>query len=204
MNDGGLMTKITSDDFRKAFICTWAEESADGRMAERPYERGGNWTRLMLGDGGFLSKVSAKLGPATGDSNVGHVREVYTVDFLIRGGKDTFRENLCYPSGIYAIVEHELGFDLEEEMWKLLHWRCPLKVLITYDWSEDEKSRSLKKRCWLDEKLRASWWMLDEVEKFQGKDSASYLVLIGDRKSENGRIYQWRFASDNERKPSAL
>jgi hypothetical protein len=198
------MPKISADDFLRAFAGTWAEERADGRMAECPYEPGGNWTKLMLGGGGFLSKVVEKLGPVTGDRSMGYVREIYTVDFVIRGGKDIFRQGLCYPSCIYALIEHELGFDVEEEMWKLLHWRCPLKVLITYDWSQDEKSRSTNKRSWLEGKLQVLWGMLDDVESFQGPDSACYIFLIGDREKEDGPISRWRFASNHERNPSVL
>ena len=35
-------------------------------------------------------------------------------------------------------IEHENGFDVETEMWKLAHWRSDLSVLVFYDFAEIE------------------------------------------------------------------
>ena len=60
------------------------------------------------------------------------------------GGEELFKNNLWYPSKLHVLIEHEHGESIEEEMWKLLFLRAPLKVLIFYDWDEAKKTKEEK------------------------------------------------------------
>jgi|SRR5277367_5945029 len=185
------MAQISPEQFLHAYAKTWR---AGADRITLPLGPSDAWTSLMLNHNGFLWRVAEEL--RKGDETFAYRRELYTVDAVILGGNDLFRTGLCYPSAVHVLIEHELGYYVEEEMWKLLHWRCPLKVLITYDWPEDEKDKSATKRSWLHVKIEKLRCMRDEVEKFQGEEPrTSYLFLIGDRKSSNTPVCHWRYAS---------
>ena len=85
-----------------------------------------------------------------------------------------------YPPWMEVLIECENNYETTEyEMWKLLRFRSPLKVLVTYDWSERAKRNphrvnALKKK--LDE-LEALAREIDgsckEVEEME------YLIVTG-------------------------
>ena len=100
------------------------------------------WTSFMLGNKecprGFLHAVGARLKLSV-DKNWFYLDCVFYREEpnLIK------REGAIYPARLDAIVEHENGESVEEEMWKLLMWRAPLKVLIFYDYSEAERANNV-------------------------------------------------------------
>ena len=111
------------------------------------------------------------------------------------GGKDLFRDRLLYPSQLLVLIEHENFSNVEEEMWKLIFWRCPLKVLIFYDWNEYEKESTPKRRNWLPEKLKTLRSMLDDVDAASVEpDSAEYLFLVGNWEKPDGHVH-WRWTT---------
>jgi hypothetical protein len=185
------MPKINAEQFREAFAKVWQENR--GRTAVplypcRPY------TQMMVGDGGILSTVADQFKLI--DQDILYHRELYTVDAVILGGCDVFRMDLCYPSSIYALIEHETAYYPEEEMWKLLHWRCPLKIIIMYDWSDEEKRTRVGRRSWMENKITILRKMRDQIYKFQGDEpDTDYLFLIGYREVSDGPITRWSYAS---------
>ena len=183
--------KITAEQFLDAFRKQWKEE--DQEEIIQLYSSNGDWTEFMLGSitgnrigNVFLNRVAKRLS-MTMD------REWYKLDCVYYDressqipGKDR------YPACLDAIIEHENDGDVEYEMYKLLLFRSPLKVLIFYDWREDEMKTSEQKRNWLNSKLRELFRMGSEIEvRWPEADDAEYLFLVGNRAGE-GDMPRWR------------
>ena len=114
-------------EFRKAFKQEWGERIADPAGHERiarAYQGDGSWTGFMLGSKespcGFLHAVGARLNRSVS-------KNWYTLDCVFYREEPNLIEWGTYPAGLDVIVEHENGGRVEEEMWKLLMWRAPLK-----------------------------------------------------------------------------
>lgn len=186
------MKKIFARDFCRVFIEVWNERIAMPDLAmDDHYASSSEFTQDILDRNGMLSMVCKKLSSLT-EKPLFYTREWYTVDALFIGGEDTYGRELGYPSEIHTVIEHENASDVETEMWKLLHWRCPLKVLIFYDFNEANKairSRSV----WLQEKLDALRKMYQAVDVFfPDAEGTEYLIIVGNR-DEAGQI-RWRQA----------
>ena len=189
------MSRISAGRFLDAFAKAW---QLNRHRMVLPLYPCPPYTELMLGDGGFLSVVTDQFKAI--DENIFYHRELYYVDAVILGGRDVFRTGLCYPSAVYALIEHETAAYPEEEMWKLLHWRCPLKVLIMYDWSDEERRSSVGKQSWMENKVASLQRMRDQVDEFQGDEAdVTYLFLIGGREASDGPVTRWRYASSADR-----
>ena len=81
-------------------------------------------------------------------------------------------------------------------MWKLLIFRSPLKILIFYDYLEDEK-RTEKKQHWLQNKLVDLLKMGKEVDaRCQEAENTEYLFLIGNRDTK-WQLPKWRYLTVN-------
>ncbi len=196
------MTKFLVEQFLDAFVEEWETVRAETSSSDLcPYTDLPRWTEFMMGITGVLSRVAKRL--RTIDSGMQYRREVYTIDGLFVGGRDLFRSDLDYPSAIHVLIEHEMGENVEEEMWKLIFWRAPLKVLIIYDWAEDEKV-NISRQSWLPNKLRALSDMLEAVNEFHGEGlGTSYLFVIGIRREGLGSV-TWTWASNLALQPTPL
>lgn len=188
------MKQITANHFLRAFSGQW--ESArvkQGVGLEHLYGDTKAWTAFMLGEEGFLRDVMMQLQVQVPDLR--YMREWYTVDALYVGGENLFRENLSYASKVHTLIEHERGEFVEEEMWKIVHWRSPLKVLIMYDYSDREKTTVLR-REWLALKLRKLREMLAKVSEFHSESSETEYVFIVGRQVDLSSKIDWRWTSD--------
>jgi hypothetical protein len=104
---------------------------------------------------------------------------------------------------IHALIEHERNYDPEVEMWKLIHWRSPLKVLMFYDWAESEKVTTDRQQ-WVSSKLTRFGEMLSTVNTFHPEAiSTQYLYLVGSRPGEGTHV-EWIWASNNSSQPTPL
>ena len=179
--------KITADEFVDAFTKEWEVFSVERNVSGiTPFEARGNWTLQMTTENGFLHRVMRRLNAA--GRELEYRMEWYKVDALYVGGEDIYGRNLTYPSEVHAIIEHEFDENLETEMWKLIHWRCPLKVIINYDWAESEKT-STSRKAYRGEKLRKLWTMLAAVNAFYPEaGNAEYLVLMATRDTTDSKI----------------
>lgn len=195
------MSRITAEQFRKAFGQVWAEHVDSSRdQIFEAYAGSTSWTRLMLDYGGLLNEVMNRVSGDLGDMR--YYKELYTLDAAMVGGENLFRDHLNYPSRIYAAVEHENGFNIEEEMWKLIYWRIPLKVLVFYDWTEQEKTRESRRR-WVEQKLETLRDMLDKTNRGPlGVDAAEYLFLIGGKSLDGTPTWSW--ASNDQVQPTGF
>lgn len=195
------MNRITAEQFREAFGCVWTElVNEDRDKVFEAYAGNSAWTRFILDDGGLLNKVMNRVA---GNLNpLKYYKELYTIDAAMVGGEDLFRERLKYPSRIYVAVEHENGFNVEEEMWKLIYWRIPLKVLVFYDWTEQDKTCESRRR-WVDQKLETLGDMLEKANRGPlGADAAEYLFLIGGKSADGTPTWSW--ASNSQMQPASL
>jgi len=172
--------QIQPNNFLEAFKNEWCSlVEKNPQEISGVYRDSKRWTSYMLGKDGFLSKVMARLDK--NESALEYKREYYTLDALYVGGEDLFRENKTYPSQLQVLIEHEQGDNIEEEMWKLIFWRSPLKVIIFYDWNEYEKSTNAR-MVWLDNKLKKLVDMLDKANAyFPENEKTNYLFIIGNR-----------------------
>lgn len=151
------------------------------------------WTAYMMRHDGVIADVGRRL--ASHVPSLEYSTEVYTVDAMFVGGRDLYQERLCYPSTILTLIEHEQGMHPEEEMWKLIFWRSPLKVLIMYDWDDVEVTKSDRDN-WLYQKLSKLTDMLNTSNHDHGVDRESeYLFLVG--KMNNEKSILWRYSSTN-------
>ena len=151
------------------------------------------WPDFMLSYRGFLNHIMRRI-PCQ-DSKLIYWKELYTIDAVYVSGEDLLgRKELSYPKGLQVIIKHENGDHPEEEMWKLLYWRSPLKVLIFYDYHEYQKKQDEKKKTWLKERLEKFTKMLINVETFFKENvSTEYLFIIGNQETVGGTI-NWRAA----------
>ena len=191
---------VKSDEFRNAFKNEWNNQ-VEGKLQEisRIYSDAKRWTSFMLEEGGFLSKVMAGLDPA--GTELVYKREYYTLDALYVGGEDLFRKNKTYPSELNVLIEHEQGDNIEEEMWKLIFWRSPLKVIIFYDWGKFKKTTPARK-IWLDEKLKKLGDMLDKANEYYPENTdTEYLFIIGSQ-IEKDQLPCWKWASYKKLQPT--
>lgn len=184
---------MTPESFYSAFVTEWNAAIASAEIHNgQPFEDKRAWTSFMLRTGGFLNRVMERL--STPEWPMYYRKEWYTVDALYVGGNDLFQSELSYPSSVKVLIEHELGDNVEEEMWKLLHWRAPLKVIIFYDWSEQEKTTEAR-RLWANNKVEKLQEMLQTVNEVFAENSATeYLFMIAGRTEANGPI-TWRSVS---------
>lgn len=196
------MKMIPATAFIEAFGSEWdaSTNETDG-FAPPEYEHSETWTKYMLASNGFLNRVLNRLKYI--QPSLRYAQEWYKLDALFLGGTDLFGTDLWYPSEVHVYIEHEQGDNPEHEMWKLIHWRAPLKVLIFYDWNEYEKTTDLR-TSWLDNKLKMFSQMISTVASFfEENQETEYLFLIGNRKIEHGEV-TWRWASNNRLQPTAF
>ena len=183
---------ITVDSFTEAFDQEWCErirdEAACDRIA-RAYQCDGTWTDFMLGKkgqrDGFLDSVGKRLNRYVG-------KEWYYLDCVLYQGASQLIGYGVYPAGCDVIIEHENNNDVEQEMWKQLMWRSPLKVLIFYDWPEYKREEDPDKGRWLDRKICELRTMAEQTRCWWPENEATeYLLVVGCIPS-GGDLPRWR------------
>lgn len=194
---------INSEQFLQVFRDEWNSlMSASQQTILDIYPHKKDWTLFMLRNGGFLMRVMERLNAQGADLE--YRSEYYTIDALYVSGTDLFREHRTYPSELHVLIEHENGDNIEEEMWKLIFWRAPLKVIIFYDWNEYEKPTSALKQSWLKGKLKKLVEMRNTVNEFYPENQKTeYLLIFGNREYENQMI-RWQWVSDHQTEPKLL
>ena len=127
--------KVTTERFCNEFREQWnveKEKNTDGIL--NAYKEDRTWTDFMLNmEVGFLFQLSQKLGLKMD-------KEWYTMDCVYYEETPNLYDKGFYPACLHVYIEHENGDSVEEEMWKLLLFRSPLKVLIFYDYPEYAKN----------------------------------------------------------------
>ncbi len=192
---------ITIDMFIEAFKEVWEEFLSEEREhISNIYSSNEKWTNFMLcGNDSFLARVTDNLKSI---DDLIYWEELYNIDASIVSGLNDNGEDLVgyksllYPSKIYALIEHENAGAPEEEVWKLAYRRCPLKVVIFYDFHEDEK-RTENQKNWVSTKLNRFIRIIDTINEHCGDEPESeYLFIIG---NTSGGIPKWRYVKGKGR-----
>ena len=107
-------------------------------------------------------------------------------------------EKFFSPLIMDVIIEHENDCDIEKEMWKLLMFRSPLKVLVCYDYDENEKTNDKTIVKWLKNKLDKLADMARQIdENWKEAEDTEYLIVIGNRNADNKIIWKFKKLSEN-------
>ena len=198
MQMGKQRKKVSARRFRQMFAKLWNEEVGGNREAIlEAYQDNTNWTEYMLAtnqtpcEDTFLGRLSERMELAM-------VREQLRLDaiFHSQDQDNVLRINpsVKFPACMNVIIEHENGEYVEREMWKLLMIRSPLKVLMFYDYREDEKTTDERKRTWLKKKLeKLLEWCRHVDSVWPESRNAEYLFLVGNRTTAEA-MPVWRFA----------
>ena len=175
---------MRAEEFKQAFLESWRDWTGDDEGRERAITAWQGypaaWTPFMLGETaddssvGFLQAVGEKLNRSVW-------REYYKLDCVFYRKEPDLVYGHGYPAGLDAIIEHENNEWPEEEWWKLQNWRAPLKVLIFYDYSDEQKLDNVKKANWLVSKLEKLTDMTRKMhDRWPGrKDDDDYLIVVG-------------------------
>lgn len=207
------MQPITAEAFAQAFHTAWQEACAfdrPGLMAS--YAGCREYTRRMLeSDTAIITRTFSLLRDRVGaDPTLALRHQWYTLDAVLIAGTNLFGQDMSYPSRLEALIEHENGDNWEEEMWKLLFWRAPLKVLIGYDYCEADYAHACKidgeartKGDWLPHKISKLRDMHQTVTAWHPESNTQYLLLVGNkaRRDLEGDV-QWRWCRLDQ--PGAL
>ena len=102
--------------------------------------------------------------------------------------------NEGYPYHLDAVIEHENAKHPENEMWKLMLLRSPLKVIIFYDHCKVDLSDKLTELKKMLEKANAA---------FPENKKTEYLFIIGAGEVK-GEPLKWRRASHKKLSPQNL
>ncbi|MDA0841263.1 MAG: hypothetical protein O3B01_31875 [Planctomycetota bacterium] len=192
------MRPISIPEFLQAFSEEWSAQLSEHRdCLLHAYSQRTTWTSYMLREDGVLHKVMLRLLSNRGcpETSLRYSREWYTIDAVYVGGDDLYKDGRRYPSYMSALIEHEQGGALEEEMWKLIFWRSPLKILVAYDYWESKKQSNKEYEVWMKCKLGKLVDMLRLAnEAFPENQETEYLFLIANRQDEEADP-QWRWAS---------
>jgi len=173
---------ITPDKFIEAWRTVWLRvlESERAEVTTKFCGKIKSWTEFMLtGDNSFLRRVGCLLLDGNADAKV--IRESYgMVDICF-----VANNNGGYPERIDVMVEHENQSDVENEMWKLIFLRSPLKVIVCYNHRN------------IESKLKQCWEMLRRAnERFPENPDTRYLFIVGCFADNE---LHWRWASDQQR-----
>ncbi len=153
------------------------------------------FTCFMLSEKGVLeSTLNMLKKKGLVSSDVVSEKEYYSLDMIYRS-----RDNIhpIFDSGIYpervdALIEHENRGEPEQEMYKLLLFRCSLKVLINYDWDDDQKSTDKRKIYVLEKRTLFTRLIKGFNNHAIAEKGSSYLFIIGDRASSDAESINWQ------------
>ena len=184
---------VSVQDFLNAFSRQWnADQKRRGRALRDAYQKGKMSTAYMLDKKNFSETFFARLAIRL-DQQALPERQRLDVVYYTTKAHNIEHTPRIRPARLNVIIEHETVEKVEEEMWKLLMWRAPLKVLVFYD----------RQALWLDAKLRQLDALRQEVNReWPEADDTSYLFLIG-RPPQRGALPVWWCcdSSNNELRP---
>lgn len=190
---------VSVQDFLCAFSQQWNDDRQRHCEALRfAYRDDKTCTAYMLG------KKKADFSDTFFDRLAGRLhqqaiaqRQTLDVVYYTTGVRAIPYRNREYPARLNVIIEHENGNEIEREMWKLVMWRAPLKVLIFYDWPDDERTEKPPKARWLEDKLDALLRIRSEVGTLWPEaDETTYLFLVG-RPPQRGVLPVWWYADSS-------
>ncbi len=176
---------MQAHEFKQAFLDEWQDRIDDPEQREEiisAFQNEAEWTTFMQGDDvapGFLHSVGESLERSV-------YMEQFTFDCVFCLDEPNLLEgDGGYPAGYDVVIEHE-NRDPEGEWWKLLIIRAPLKVVIFYDWTDEQKLQAINNGNWNNAN-----WLIGKLERFAEmrrymqdrwpgrRDHDDYLIVVG-------------------------
>ena len=179
---------VSVQDFLNAFSQQWnADRECRGRALRDACKKGKMSTDYMLKENSFFARLAEeRLG-----QQVLLERQYLDVIYYTTKAHNIEHTPRPHPACFNVIIEHEIGEKVEEEMWKLLMWRAPLKVLVWYD----------RQAPGLDAKLRQLDALRQEVNReWPEADKTTYLFLVGQPQEGNELPLWWYSYCDSSEK----
>ena len=181
---------VSAQNFLTAFNDQWNHDLENNQQELlNAYPQAPTWTAYMLkGDNAFLRRVAGcldrdmvverdRIDASYYNTDTEAVRDLYP---------DWWQ---AYPARWDVLIEHENGNYPEEELYKLLMRRAPLKVVIFYDWP----TFRLNYQQWLPDKLRELFRIGRTVTAaWLEAENTEYLFLIG-RTINQGQPPTWQY-----------
>lgn len=180
------------------FIKSWKEFSVQF-MTENPdwlkaYQRDGTWSPKFLVTKSSNSKISP-IGNFLKDKfKLRYRTEDGSFDIAFSSANNfenipSIKNDQFYPAYYDIIIEVENKFNRAwQEMTKLTWVRCPLKVLVTYNSSDENDSKIALENEML---VQSFTTIIDQSNKnFADNVQTEYLLIIGNAKDEN---LNWAF-----------
>lgn len=173
------MSAVTARQFVEAFQAAWDSAYASKRAEIKDiYNKRRLWTELICGSAAALGPSSKPIVQCAleslthGGKTVEYDRERHKVDAFGRVAIcDPAKWYIDYVNVVMVEVENDVERS-EEEFWKLLHARCPLKVLITYDYNDPDTRLRVPRSF---EKMYLA------AEQYLGPDPGKYVLIMGGR-----------------------
>lgn len=171
------------------------------------YTNDTNWTKLVLG-GSSCTSTGSPLGNAiasknnkerlcyrTEDAKIDIAFGKKNFDVLnIKNKEVTNIDDSFYPKVYEIIVEHENKIDdCWREMAKLTSFRAKLKVLITYNWGEDDEKKDYSMN--IETTAKNFGKIIKQTnEAFPENPDTEYLLIIGQRKGKEEKAeISWHY-----------
>ncbi len=191
---------VSAQDFRDAFSQQWrADRRRKSAKLRDAYQDDKRWTAYMLGKkddflGTFFDRLARRLG-----QEMLRERQNLDVVYYTTKARNIGHKKRIRPARLNVIIEHENKEKVEEEMWKMLMWRAPLKVLVLYDWPPWRKTTT-RRQNWLENKLTTLFDMRREVDTLWPEAAkTTYLFLVG-RLPQRGALPVWWYCDSSNRK----
>ena len=178
---------ITAQEFEEVFRSQWEEDRCSREpeikhLIKKCWNKPvGSWTKFMLEENEpFFYRVLQKLKRE--GMKFSHGKDSATERYRLDCGyhrDESFYEDYDYPPCLDVLIEHENDVYIEEEMWRLLMVRSPLKVLVCYDVLKNK----LNELVCMARRVDESWKEAEETE---------YLIVIGSRNRNSDDVI-WEF-----------
>lgn len=187
---------ITPQEFERAFRSQWEEdrcspkyeeEIKDVTLNQKTWKNNDKkWTLFMVEtDAPFFFRVLQKLKRKDMKFSQGKdsAAERYRLDCAYHR-HESFYKGYDYPHCMDVLIEHENNVYIEEEMWRLLMVRSPLKVIVCYNVLKNK----LDELAYMARRVDEKWKETEETE---------YLIVIGTRDSPDNIIWEFKKLSKN-------
>lgn len=182
--------QITATDFINAFRQGWQRAVIP---STGPYPDLAIWENFVIGPSGLLVSIMAQLTSKV--PLLTYKREFHRFDVAYVAGQNLFGQGLWNPSEVHVLIEHEMNNDVEKEMWKLIHWRAPLKVLITYDWADTQKTNAFRSNWGVNQATKFRTFLQTINSHHSESPQTEYLFLIAQRPDVDSHVSRWLWSS---------
>jgi hypothetical protein len=198
---------LTPQHFYDTFKKCFKEKESEFLSA---YNESGIITELVVKNGNcILERTLEQLKiDNLAESNLITVKDFYSIDMIYCSSEnlDPIYKGI-YPQSFNALIEHENDWSkIEEEIYRLLIFRAPLKVVITYDWDDDQNAKAKNRGKELGDKKNQFIGLIKKFNEYaQPEIVTQYLFIVGNRKDNSAKEINWKaWVFDHKGNPKGL